>query len=94
MIQAVRDSDWSIDAGSSVQETCREGGGRCEKTEDVLIKLVRVIANVAMSPEVGPLIAQSQTCVDLLIQILGESTYDQYEYDGVQTCQVRTGQNQ
>ena len=36
-----------------------------------------------MSPEVGPLIAQSQTCVDLLIQILGESTYDQYEYDGV-----------
>ena len=41
-------------------------------TEDVLIKLIRVVANLSINPDIGPLIAANETCVDLLMQVLGE----------------------
>ncbi|XP_070568677.1 armadillo repeat-containing protein 2-like isoform X2 [Ptychodera flava] len=40
------------------------------KTEDVLIKLVRVIANLSINQDIGPVIAADNDCVSLLLQIL------------------------
>ncbi|XP_071492029.1 LOW QUALITY PROTEIN: armadillo repeat-containing protein 2-like [Diadema antillarum] len=39
-------------------------------TEDVMIKLIRVVANLSINPDIGPLIAANETCVDLLMQVL------------------------
>ncbi|XP_033636012.1 armadillo repeat-containing protein 2-like [Asterias rubens] len=38
--------------------------------EDVLIKLIRVIANLSINQDIGPLIASNENCVDQLMQIL------------------------
>ena len=40
--------------------------------DDVLVKIVRVIANLSINEEIGPEIAASDTCIDLLIQTLGK----------------------
>ena len=39
--------------------------------EDVLIKVIRVIANLSINETIGPVLASSGQCVDLLIEILG-----------------------
>ena len=41
-----------------------------ENTEDVLNKMVRVIANLSIHPEVGPEIAKNVEILDLLVQVL------------------------
>ena len=41
------------------------------KTEDVLIKVVRVIANLSINEDIGPVIATNDLCVAQLEQILG-----------------------
>ena len=41
------------------------------KTDDVMIKTVRVIANLSINETVGPQIASSSKCVLLLLNILG-----------------------
>ncbi|KAM9354975.1 armadillo repeat-containing protein 2 [Pholidichthys leucotaenia] len=41
-----------------------------EEADDVLVKLVRVLANMCIHPAVGPLLATDTTCVRLLIETL------------------------
>uniref|UniRef100_A0A3Q1IBS8 Uncharacterized protein n=1 Tax=Anabas testudineus TaxID=64144 RepID=A0A3Q1IBS8_ANATE len=40
--------------------------------DDVLVKLVRVLANMCINPAVGPVLAANTTCVELLMETLGE----------------------
>lgn len=47
------------------------GKEEVSKTEDVLVKVVRVIANISINETVGPQVASSNLCVELLIRILG-----------------------
>ena len=41
----------------------------------MLIKLIRVIANLSINQDIGPLIASNENCVDQLMQILGEKCF-------------------
>ncbi|XP_071954692.1 armadillo repeat-containing protein 2-like [Antedon mediterranea] len=41
-----------------------------QKYEDIFIKLVRVIANLSINQDIGPLIAANLNCIELLLQIL------------------------
>lgn len=41
------------------------------KIEEVLVKLVRLVANLSISEDIGPVLASNQLCVTLLLQILG-----------------------
>lgn len=52
----------------------RRGGaaGRAAEDDDVLVKLVRVLANMCIHPAVGPALAASEACVELLLETLGE----------------------
>lgn len=43
-----------------------------EEDDDVLVKLVRVLANMCIHPAVGPALAASEACVELLLETLGE----------------------
>ncbi|CAH1229269.1 ARMC2 [Branchiostoma lanceolatum] len=52
----------------------REGKTGPSKTEDVMIKLIRVIANMSIHPDVGAAIAENNKLVDLLLQILGNKS--------------------
>ncbi|XP_033741538.1 armadillo repeat-containing protein 2-like isoform X1 [Pecten maximus] len=47
-----------------------ERGNKLNKREDVMIKVVRVIANLSINETVGPLIASNAQCIDLLLSIL------------------------
>lgn len=40
--------------------------------DDVLVKLVRVLANMCIHPAVGPALAANTTCIRLLMETLGE----------------------
>ncbi|MEQ2204616.1 hypothetical protein XENOCAPTIV_015895 [Xenoophorus captivus] len=40
--------------------------------DDVLVKLVRVLANMCIHPAVGPSLATNTTCIQLLMETLGE----------------------
>ncbi|XP_047429135.1 armadillo repeat-containing protein 2 [Mugil cephalus] len=44
--------------------------GAREADDDVLVKLVRVLANVCIHPAVGPSLATNETCVQLLMETL------------------------
>lgn len=41
-------------------------------TDDVLVKLVRVLANMCIHPAVGPSLATNTTCIQLLMETLGK----------------------
>ena len=43
-----------------------------QEDDDVLVKLVRVLANMCIHPAVGPALAANTTCVQLLMETLGE----------------------
>lgn len=43
--------------------------------EDVLVKLVRVLANMCIHPAVGVALANSSACIQLLMETLGEQTH-------------------
>lgn len=43
-----------------------------KEDEEVLVKLVRVLANMCIHPAVGPALAASEACVELLLETLGE----------------------
>ena len=47
-------------------------GKQASKIEDVLIKVIRVIANLSINEEIGSAIASSELCVKLLINVLGK----------------------
>ncbi|KAJ8355668.1 hypothetical protein SKAU_G00184620 [Synaphobranchus kaupii] len=46
------------------------GHGRPSEAEDVLIKLIRVLANVSIHPAVGAALASNAQCVELLLSVL------------------------
>lgn len=43
------------------------------EAEDVLVKLTRVLANIAIHPRIGPVLAANPRVVGLLLRTLGES---------------------
>lgn len=43
-----------------------------KEDEDVLVKLIRVLANMCIHPAVGPALATNTTCIQLLMETLGE----------------------
>lgn len=43
-----------------------------QEDDDVLVKLVRVLANMCIHPAVGPALATNATCIQLLMETLGE----------------------
>lgn len=43
------------------------------ETEDVLVKLTRVLANIAIHPRIGPVLAANPRVVGLLLTTLGEN---------------------
>lgn len=43
-----------------------------KEDEDVLVKLIRVLANMCIHPAVGPALATDTTCIQLLMETLGE----------------------
>jgi hypothetical protein len=43
--------------------------------EDVMIKIIRVIANLAINEKAGHLLANKQDLFDVLLKILGNSRY-------------------
>lgn len=52
----------------------RRAGGTLApaQDEDVLVKLVRVLANMCTHPAVGAALAASEACVELLLETLGK----------------------
>ena len=46
-------------------------GKQTSKVEDVLIKIIRIIANLSINEQIGSSIAANDTCVKLLINVLG-----------------------
>ncbi len=66
---------------SALEEPAKSPDGETEYessaslVEDVLIKLIRVIANLSINQDIGPLIASNENCVDQLMQILGENYF-------------------
>ncbi|XP_068250206.1 armadillo repeat-containing protein 2 [Palaemon carinicauda] len=47
--------------------------------EDVMVKLIRVLANVSVNSRVGPVLARSRTCLSLLISVLRHKSVDESE---------------
>ncbi|XP_069462647.1 armadillo repeat-containing protein 2 [Ambystoma mexicanum] len=47
--------------------------------EDILIKLIRVIANISIHPNIGAALSANQNCVDLLIKVLEYKSIDECE---------------
>uniref|UniRef100_UPI00398F4AE3 armadillo repeat-containing protein 2 isoform X3 n=1 Tax=Pristiophorus japonicus TaxID=55135 RepID=UPI00398F4AE3 len=52
---------------------------RLSEVEDVLIKLIRVIANLSINAEVGSALSGNQNCVELLIKVLECKAVDECE---------------
>lgn len=52
----------------------RAGGAtaHAQGVDDVLVKLVRVLANMCIHPAAGAALAASEACVELLLETLGE----------------------
>ena len=46
-------------------------GKQASKVEDVLIKIIRVIANMSINEQIGSSIASNDVCVKILISVLG-----------------------
>ncbi|XP_059838969.1 armadillo repeat-containing protein 2 isoform X2 [Hypanus sabinus] len=49
------------------------------EVEDVLIKLIRVIANLSINNKVGSALSRNQTCMELLIKVLESNEVDECE---------------
>ena len=43
-----------------------------KKTEDVLVKVIRIIANISIAEDIGMDIASREDCLELLLNILGQ----------------------
>lgn len=57
--------------GKETKKEVAEDGSTVNKTEDVLIKVIRVIANLSINENVGPVICSNYQCVDFLLKVLG-----------------------
>nr|XP_015205491.1 PREDICTED: armadillo repeat-containing protein 2 [Lepisosteus oculatus] len=59
---------------------CRQNNQRRpSEVEDVLIKLIRVLANLSIHPTVGTALASKQECIDLLVKVLEYKSIDECE---------------
>ncbi|MBN3319339.1 ARMC2 protein, partial [Atractosteus spatula] len=59
---------------------CRQNNQRRpSEVEDVLIKLIRVLANLSIHPTVGTALASNQECIDLLVKVLEYKSIDECE---------------
>ncbi|CAL4074694.1 unnamed protein product, partial [Meganyctiphanes norvegica] len=47
--------------------------------EDVMVKMIRVLANVSVHPRVGPVLARSRTCLSLLVSVLRHKAVEESE---------------
>lgn len=56
--------------GKETKKEVAEDGSTVNKTEDVLIKVIRVIANLSINENVGPVICSNYQCVDFLLKVL------------------------
>ncbi|KAL4233349.1 Armadillo repeat-containing protein 2 [Mactra antiquata] len=56
--------------GKEKKDKVKTDGMDDMKHEDVLVKVVRVIANISINEDVGPLVASNNVCVELLVKIL------------------------
>ncbi|XP_048452650.1 armadillo repeat-containing protein 2 [Rhincodon typus] len=52
---------------------------KLSEVEDILVKLIRVIANLSINTEVGSAFSGNQNCVDLLIKVLECKTIEKCE---------------
>lgn len=57
----------------SIQQENPKKQKKPSEVEDILIKLVNLLANLSVHPNVGKYLAADQDCISHLIQILGES---------------------
>lgn len=77
--------------GKEVKKEVTEDGTTVNKTEDVLIKVIRVIANLSINENVGPVICSNYQCVDFLLKVLGKASMLHLHHSliSVQICQCR-----
>ena len=77
--------------GKEVKKEVTEDGTTVNKTEDVLIKVIRVIANLSINENVGPVICSNYQCVDFLLKVLGKASMLHLHHSliSIQICQCR-----
>jgi len=65
--------DVLLDLFQSYQETL-SSSEQCHapEKEDILVKLIRLLANLAIHPTVGTALAANTLCVQLLLELLGK----------------------
>lgn len=64
--------DVKIQPTKSIQKENPKKQKKPSEVEDILIKLVNLLANLSVHPNVGKYLAADQDCISHLIQILGE----------------------
>lgn len=68
------DSYQRRDDSSHVMPSAPTPSSKPEEVDDVLVKLVRVLANMCIHPAVGPALAANTRCIQLLMETLGKKT--------------------
>lgn len=77
--------------GKETKKEVAEDGSTVNKTEDVLIKVIRVIANLSINENVGPVICSNYQCVDFLLKVLGTYGISFVScFDRIILCSVNT----
>ncbi|OPL20861.1 hypothetical protein AM593_01654, partial [Mytilus galloprovincialis] len=66
------DRDIKIKSREKEKEISKQDSSKGNDCEDVLIKTVRVVANMSINEMVGPVLASNQQFVELLLNILGK----------------------
>ncbi|XP_043921248.1 armadillo repeat-containing protein 2 isoform X2 [Protopterus annectens] len=83
LFQIYYELDCCMKSASGRSESAEEVNSRHPKhptdVEDVLIKLIRVLANISIHPSLGTVLSTNQNCVDLLIKVLEYKQIDECE---------------
>ena len=61
-----------IDISSVIQDTNDTGSSSRQSVNDILTKLIRVIANISVSEHIGTSLCDNKKCVEYLLHILGK----------------------
>ncbi|KAI1897608.1 hypothetical protein AGOR_G00085020 [Albula goreensis] len=70
---------WTPQGPAGTAEGQLQGHRQPSDVEDVLIKLIRVFANLSISPTVGSALASNSQCVELLLKVLEHKAIDNCE---------------
>jgi len=70
---------WKKDRHFARSEISSENAAKVKEVEEVLVKLVRLLANVAISASVGVTLASSSAVADPLLDMLGAKRIDESE---------------